>query len=138
MKLLQVTKAVIRHLAFHDGKRVDGRALNELRPITCKVKCDNGKICFSYKEIPTQGWTSRAFARIKSFPEGSDPGKETSPQLKIHFICLQYHDMKLFFLIIKLPGSLHGSPGQSSCCTEVGCHVCADRRTEGEEFHAAL
>ena len=54
VKLLQVTKAVIRHLAFHDGKRVDGRALNELRPITCKVKCDNGKICFSYKEIPTQ------------------------------------------------------------------------------------
>ena len=53
MKLLQVTKAVIRHLAFHDGKRVDGRALNELRPITCKVKCDNGKICFSYKEMPT-------------------------------------------------------------------------------------
>ena len=58
MKLLQVTKAVIRHLAFHDGKRVDGRALNELRPITCKVKCDNGKICFSYIEILTQGWTS--------------------------------------------------------------------------------
>ena len=44
----------------------------------------------------------------------------------------------LFHLIVTLPGSLHGSPGQSSCCTEVGCHVCADRRTEGKEFHAAL
>ena len=36
-QMLQVTKAVIRHLAFHEEKRVDGRALNQLRPITCQV-----------------------------------------------------------------------------------------------------
>ena len=36
-EMLQVTKLVIRHLAFHEEKRVDGRALDELRPITCQV-----------------------------------------------------------------------------------------------------
>jgi len=35
--LQEVTKAVIRHLAFHDAKRVDGRALDQLRPISCQV-----------------------------------------------------------------------------------------------------
>ena len=127
--MLQVTKLVIRHLAFHEEKRVDGRKLNELRPITCQVtflllvstlapiisrlRLDSMSLC-----------TGRAFSRGVRLRY-----LKKKPNLKIPEMCLQP---------VAWPGSVHGCLGQFGSSPEVGRHVCVDRGSEGEEFHAAL
>merc|ERR1719237_46656 len=119
--LQEVTKLVIRHLAFHEEKRVDGRALNELRPISCQVGLHeplHGSSLFQRGQtqvLCTVALDSLAAAqRLDAMSALTGGLREKNFMLHYEFPSYATGEVG------------HSSPGQFGSSPEVGCHVCPD------------